>query len=107
MRYQEIGGENKYNIHNRESIDVVIDANETNVVIGLKFDSIVHVIVVGTIESTRRTIVIVTSLKTVSYGIYVTLVDHLAIDNEDAIELHGICGATISDSTNTRCPSID
>lgn len=97
-RYLEIEeGVDKPNMHDKENMEVVTNANKTTEALGLKTDSVVYIVIIGVAEFVDRTITILTNLGTTLRGICASLINIKATGNVDIEELCGSCGITIAD----------
>lgn len=90
----------------QERIDVAFDAKETFNARGMITNSVVQIIVASAIEGMARTLTMFNCLKTISRSTYIFLIDHLAIESTDVVELSGDYGNPIGDCTSAHYASM-
>lgn len=63
LEYLEIRGRYKPKMHDRESMKIVIDENETSKVASLMINSIIHLVISSGTNDAKRTMDILSSVK--------------------------------------------
>lgn len=89
-------GEDKPKKCDKESIKVVINANETLEAMELKADSTIDTTILGAIKDASKIIAIMAGMVTISWGMGMAQIYYWTTGTVDAVELYGDWGLVIS-----------